>query len=128
MTFRGLSPESCYLRPPWIGVVFPVHSKDARFDGKLNALNSRTISQQFLQCRRAHYPSELGHCLRVYCCYDWVYVGCNNAYVGGACQSNIHRNTRTQIFPVLMLRRCIKGWYGHSNCSKTHTSCPCVSP
>jgi len=64
-----LSPVSCEVGPPWIGIVCSEHPTDARLDWDLKAKSTpqthccapQTIPETFLLCGRVHYPAERGH-------------------------------------------------------------------
>ena len=64
-----LSAVSCEVEPIWTRLAVPA---DAWLDWDLGNLEARatpwthhvpqTIAKQFVQCSRAHYPTERGHC------------------------------------------------------------------
>ena len=68
----------------------------------------QTIPEPLLLCGTAHHPAERGHSHQGIG-YHRVFMVCNNAYVGGTCQSSIHMDGRTQGFPA-------------EHCPKHHTT------
>lgn len=64
---------------------FPAHLTDAQLDWDLMKV-SPTVPKQFVKQATA---------ISKYNYDDGVYLVCRNVYVGGTCQSNLHKNAET---------------------------------
>ena len=93
-----LSPIICKVRPPWIRLLCPARPTDDQFDWDLVNLEAKSTPQTHCCAPhkpfKAHYLAERGHNHQGIP-FPWKGV-CNNAYVDGTCQSNIHMEGRTQ--------------------------------
>ena len=92
-----LSPVKCKVGPPWIRLVCPTHPPDARLDRNLDRL--KPFLNHFCFVAWCIILLKEATTIREYRFHERVYMVCNNAKVGGICQSNIHMGGRTQGFP-----------------------------
>ena len=115
-----LSPVSCQVGPPWIGIVCPAHPTDDQLEWDLGNLEAKstpqtccyapqTIPEPFLLCGTTCYPAERGHNHRGIP-FPWKSLNGLQQCVCTRCQSNTHKDARTQELPP-----------GH--CPKHHRKC-----
>ena len=130
---RSLSPVSCKMGPPWIRLVCPAHPQMLDWieiweiwrpiqQLKLVVVLLKPFLNHFCFVEWCIILLNEAIAIREYFFHERVYMVCNNAKVGGMCQSYIHMNGRTQSFPP---QHCPKHYTASTTLPSSHNASRC---